>query len=278
MLLFQYPFMLSALALCLLLAGILNAFGHHVVRRGVLFVDLALAQVAALGAAVALLVGLGDSPAASFALSLLFTLLGAALFSWFRSRRILPMEALIGITYAGALAATLVLLERSASGTEELKEMLVGSILTVSPLALAWAAGVSAGAGLLLWLARKPLFQITEDPDRARVLGRRLWAWDLYFYALFGVVVTLSVRLAGVLLVFAFLIVPPLASLLAAEKPWKRITFGWGLGATGCVAGLEASVRLDWAAGPTLVLGFLLLLLLTGFWTALRARAKIGKA
>src|SRR5687768_3469643 len=134
MLLFQYPFMLSALGLCLLLAGILNVFGHHVVRRGIIFVDLALAQTAALGASVALLAGLGeDRPAAAFAVSLGSTFLGALLFAWFGTWKRLPIEALIGVTYAGAMALSLILLERSASGAEEIKEMLVGSILTAPP-------------------------------------------------------------------------------------------------------------------------------------------------
>lgn len=273
MLLFHYPFMLSALALCLMLSGILTAFGHHVVRRGVIFVDLALAQVAALGASVALLMGIGeDRPAAAFLVSLGFTFLGALLFSWFRAWRRLPIEALIGLTYAGALAFTLLLLERSATGTEELKELLAGSILTVSPQELGLAAGVFGAVGLLLWLARRPLFLITEDADAARAEGYSVWTWDLLFYSAFGVVVTLSVKVAGVLLVFAFLVTPSLAGLLAASRPWSRVAFGWGFGAVGCLAGLEASLRLDWSAGPTVAAAFIALLAVTGILTALLRR------
>lgn len=265
MLLFHYPFMLSALALCLMLSGILTAFGHHVVRRGVIFVDLALAQVAALGAAVAVLMGIGeDRPVAAFLVSLAFTFLGALLFSWFRAWHRLPIEALIGLTYAGAMAFTLLLLERSATGTEELKELLAGSILTVSPRELGLAAGAFAGIGLLLWLARRPLFLITEDAGAARAEGYSVWAWDLLFYSAFGVVVTLSVKVAGVLLVFAFLVTPSLAGLLAASRPWARVAFGWAFGAVGCLAGLEASVRLDWSAGPTVAAAFIALLAVTG--------------
>lgn len=273
MLLFQYPFMLSALGLCLLLAGILNVFGHHVVRRGVIFVDLALAQAAALGASVALLAGLGErSPAAAFAVSLAFTFLAALLFAWFGTWRRLPIEALIGITYAGAMAVSLILLERSATGAEEIKEMLVGSILTAPPGQLRLFAAVFGAAAFLVWLARKPVFLITGDAEAAARAGYRVWLWDLLFYALFGLVVTLAVRVAGVLLVFAFLVVPSLASLLAAADPRKRLAFGWALGAAGCLAGLEASLRFDWSAGPAVVAALIALLALTCLLAALRGR------
>ncbi len=273
MMLLQYPFALSALALCLLLTGVLSFFGYHVVRRGVIFVDLALAQVAALGASIGILSGLGEQhPTANFLISLAFTFLGAGLFSWFRGREKLPIEALIGITYAGAMALSLIVLEKSATGSEELKEMLVGSILTVSPAALGLAAGLAAIVAFILWVARKRLFLITENPEAARAQGLKLWLWDCLFYSTFGVMVTYSVRVAGVLLVFAFLIVPSLASILAARSTWRRIAFGWAFGLAGCVLGLEASLRLDWSAGPTIVATFILLLALTGVYSKIRGR------
>ncbi len=277
MLILQYPFALSALALCLMLTAMLSFFGYHVVRRGVIFVDLALAQVASLGACVGIMLGLGEThPAANFALSLAFTFLGALLFSWFRGRKALPIEALIGVTYAGAMAVSLIVLEKSATGSEELKEMLVGSILTISPQTLGIAAAVFAGVALVLGFARKALFLITEHPEEAKAQGYSLWWWDFVFYTAFGVMVTFSVRVAGVLLVFAFLIVPSLASILALPGrdaqggAWKRVAFGWGFGSLGCVAGLEASLRLDWSAGPSIVTAFILLLAATGIFRKLK--------
>lgn len=271
MMILAYPFTLSALALCLLLTGVLSFFGYHVVRRGVIFVDLALAQVAALGASIGIMMGLGEThPTANFMLSLAFTLLGAVLFSWFRYRSKLPIEAMIGVTYAGAMAFSLIVLEKSATGSEELKEMLVGSILTVSPKALGLAAVLAIGVGFLLWLARKPLFMVTEDPQAARDKGMKLWVWDFLFYTAFGVIVTYSVRVAGVLLVFAFLIVPSLASILAVGGKWRRVAFGWAFGTVGCVLGLEASLRLDWSAGPCIVATFISLLVAVGVVTKLR--------
>jgi zinc/manganese transport system permease protein len=271
MMILQYPFALSALALCLLLTGILSFFGHHVVRRGVIFVDLALAQVASLGSCIGILLGVGEEhPAGNFLMSLAFTLLGALLFSWFRGRKRLPIEALIGVTYAGAMALSLIALERSAAGAEEIKEMLVGSILTVSPRSLAWGAALIGAVGAVLAVSGKVLFQITDRPEEAVRAGRRLWLWDFLFYTAFGITVTYSVRAAGVLLVFAFLIVPPLASILAADGAWRRVAFGWGFGAVGCLAGLEASLRLDWSAGPSIVASFILLLAGVGLAARLR--------
>jgi zinc/manganese transport system permease protein len=134
MMLFHYSFMLPALAICLILAGIHTYFGYHIVQRGVIFVDLSLSQIAALGASVAILMGWGENaPFLNFCISLAFTMAGAILFAFLRkSQKAAPMEALIGITYAGAIALSLLVLEKSATGTEHIKEMLVGTILTAS--------------------------------------------------------------------------------------------------------------------------------------------------
>ncbi len=268
MMIFQYHFALTALLLCLALTGIYACLGYHVVRRGVIFVDLSLAQVAALGSSVGVLLGWGEQfPVQNYLMSLTFTLLGALLFVVFRSRRQkVPIEALIGITYAGAIALSLIVLEKSATGTEEIKEMLTGALLTVSPKELLFIAALASGIGLVHWLARRQLLLVTEDPDGARAKGMKIWWWDFVFYATFGLIVTSSVKVAGVLLVFAFLIIPSVAALLAVKGVSRRLAFGWLFGVTGCVGGLELSMRLDWSTGPTIVAVFLVLLV--GTWAA----------
>ncbi len=262
MMIFQYHFALTALLLCLVLTGIYTYLGYHVVRRGVIFVDLSLAQVAALGSSVGVLLGWGEQfPVQNYLMSLSFTLLGALLFVVFRSRRQkVPIEALIGITYAGAIALSLIVLEKSATGTEEIKEMLTGALLTVSPKELMFIAALASGIGVVHWLARRQLLLVTEDPEGARGKGMKLWWWDFIFYATFGLIVTSSVKVAGVLLVFAFLIIPSVAAMMAAKGVARRLLFGWLFGITGCVGGLELSMRLDWSTGPTIVAVFLLLL------------------
>lgn len=263
MLLFHYSFMLPALVFCLILAGIHTYFGYHIVERGVIFVDLSLSQIAALGASVAVLFGWGeDAPTKSFLVSLGFTLAGSVLFAFLRNQKRAPMEALIGITYAGAIAISLLVLEKSATGTEHIKEMLVGTILTVS-----WRDVLQMGlivfvTGVLHFFVRKKLFLISENPEKAIKQGLRVWWWDIVFYATFGIAVTYSVRIAGVLLVFSLLIIPAISALLSVKGTTRRVVFGWGFGIIGCFLGLEASIRSDSAAGPSIIATLLVLMLL----------------
>ena len=264
MMLFHYPFMLPALCVCLILAGIHTYFGYHIVERGVIFVDLSLSQIAALGASVAILLGWGEnSPFLTFCMSLAFTLGGAVLFAFLRkSQNTAPMEALIGISYAGAIALSLLVLEKSATGTEHIKEMLVGTILTVPWKDVAQLGIIVLAVGIIHWLSRKRLFLVSENPDKAVEKKLKLWWWDIVFYATFGVVVTSSVKIAGVLLVFSLLIIPAVTALLSVSGTIKRVVFGWVFGIIGCALGLEVSLRGDFAAGPSIIATLLSLLLL----------------
>ena len=264
MMLFHYPFMLPALCVCLILAGIHTYFGYHIVERGVIFVDLSLSQIAALGASVAILLGWGENaPFLNFCMSLAFTLGGAVLFAFLRkSQNAAPMEALIGISYAGAIALSLLVLEKSATGTEHIKEMLVGTILTVP-----WKNVIQLGiivlvVGIIHLISRKRLFLISENPEKALENKLKLWWWDIVFYATFGIVVTSSVKVAGVLLIFSLLIIPAVTAVLSVAGTVKRVVFGWIFGIIGCALGLEVSLRGDFAAGPSIIATLLALLLL----------------
>jgi zinc/manganese transport system permease protein len=273
MMVLQLPFLQVALVLCLVLVGIHAYLGYHVVRRGVIFVDLALAQMASLGASVAALAGWTSGPAwRPWACSFGFALGGALLFALFRQRRErYPLEALIGITYAGAVALSMILLEKSATGTEEIKEMLVGSLYTVSWGQVLETAGLYAAVGAVHWFARRRFLLISEDAEEARRRGMKVAPWDFLFYATFALVVTSSVRLAGVLVVFALLVLPATAA-LSRPAGAGRIPFGWVFGAVGCVLGLESSARWDWPAGPAVILSLLCLLVLVAGWTTLLGR------
>ncbi len=264
MMLFHYSFMLPALVFCLILAGIHTYFGYHIIERGVIFVDLSLSQIAALGASAAILFGWGEeAPIQSFLVSLGFTLAGSVLFAFLRkSQKKAPMEALIGITYAGAIAVSLLALEKSATGTEHIKEMLVGSIFTVSWRDVLQMGFIVLVTGVLHLFIRKKLFLISENPEQAEKQGIRVWWWDIVFYATFGIVVTYSVRIAGVFLVFSLLIIPAISALLNVTGTTRRVVFGWMFGLIGCILGLEASMRSDSAAGPSIIATLLVLLLL----------------
>jgi len=274
MMLLHYSFMFPALVVCLILAGIHTYFGYHIVRRGVIFVDLSLSQIAALGASVAILLGWGENaPTLAFIVSLAFTLGGAVLFAFLRkSQNAAPMEALIGITYAGAIALSLLVLEKSATGTEHIKEMLVGTILTVS-----WHDVLQLGilvftVGAVHFVVRKNLFLVSEHPLEAENRGVRIWWWDIVFYATFGLAVTSSVKVAGVLLVFSLLIIPAVSAMICVKGTVRRVVFGWLFGIFGCVAGLEASLRLDCAAGPSIITTLLALLILSALAASLIKR------
>jgi zinc/manganese transport system permease protein len=235
MMLFHYSFMLPALFACILLAGIHTYFGYHIVQRGIIFADLSLSQIAALGSSVGLLLGWSeDAPVKSFAMSLAFTLGGAVLFAFLRrSRKIVPMEALIGITYAGAIALSLLALEKSATGTEHVKEMLVGAILTASWRDIVQLGAIVSGVAIIHGLCSRRFFQLSENPDGAAKGKMQLWIWDVLFYATFGIVVTSSVKIAGVLMVFSLLTIPASTAMICSRGALSRIAFGWLFGLIG---------------------------------------------
>ena len=267
---FALPFFQIAAVASIVIVVIHAYLGFHVVRRGVLFVDLALAQMAALGVALSVLLGVEHDETRSYLLALGMTFVGAALFSWLRGRaRNVPLEAFIGIVFATAQAAVFLVLEKSPSGPEHLKETLVGSLFTLSPQHVAVVAGVYAVVGLIHWALRKPFFEITNDPQGARARGRRLFVWDLLFYATFGIVVTLSVQMAGVLLVFGMLVIPAVAGLLATPKPGAALAMGWAFGFVASVVGLLASVSFDMPAAPSMLMALTTLLIVVGIVTGL---------
>lgn len=244
--------------MCLVLTGIHAYLGIHVIAREVVFVDIAMAQIAALGATAAFLVGFELESGASYAFGLSFTLLGALVLSLTRSRkRHVSQEALIGVVYAVSAATAVLLSDRAPHGAEHIRTMLVGNILTVSGSAVVKVATLYGLVGLLHWAGRRPFFMISTDPDRAYREGWRVRLWDFLFYASFGVVVTSSVRVAGVLLVFSYLIVPALAGIvLGGGRPGTRLLIGWVFGTVVSTIGIAASAALDFPTGATVVCAF----------------------
>jgi zinc/manganese transport system permease protein len=260
------PFFRTAVLACLLLAGIHAYLGFHVVRRGVIFVDLALAQMAALGVAVAVVLDRHDNGAMTYALALGMTFVGAACFAWLRSqeRQHVPLEAFIGIVFATAQAAVFLVLEKSPAGPEHLKETLVGALFTIDPRHVLKTAVLYAAVGVAHWLLRRPFFEITTDAEAARRGGRRLFWWDFLFYAIFGFVVTSSVQIAGVLLVFGLLVIPAVAGLMASSRDSVALAVGWVFAFVACLVGLLGSVRWDLPAAPSVLVALSGLLVVLG--------------
>ncbi|MGZ8853949.1 MAG: metal ABC transporter permease, partial [Thermoanaerobaculia bacterium] len=251
-------------------------FGLHVVGRGIIFVDLALAQIAALGIAAAVL--LGADPEHSilpYALAILFTMAGAALFSLtrFRHPRV-PQEAIIGIIYIVAAAAATLVLSRTAAGDEEIKNLLVGNILLVSRAEVLRTFALFAGVGVLHYWLRKKFYLISFDLDEAERQGMSVRMWDFIFYATFGLIVTSFVRIAGVYLVFSYLIVPAVCGALLSSRTAVRLAIGWGVALVAGIGGLVLSTEwasLDLPTGPTIVCLFGLLLVVSGALAMVKA-------
>src|SRR3979411_2704277 len=253
----MFLFLLAPFVASLILTGIHAYLGVHVVERGVIFVDLALAQIAALGATVAILVGMSPHGAGSYWISLAFTFIGAAIFAFARTRRgRIPQEAFIGITYAVASGAAILLMSKATGETEHLKDMLVGNILAVSWGDVRKTALLYGAVGLFHYIFRKKFLQISMNHDKVENLGFNARLWDFAFYASFGFVVTSSVAIAGVLLVFCYLIVPSVGAMLFADRIGPRLAIGWTMGTLVSALGCYLSVQLDTPTGATIVLTF----------------------
>jgi len=253
----MFLFLLAPFVASLILTGIHAYLGVHVVERGVIFVDLALAQIAALGATVAIVVGMDPHGVGSYWISLAFTFIGAAIFAFARTRRgHIPQEAFIGITYAVASGAAILLMSKATGETEHLKDMLVGNILAVSWADVRETALLYGAVGLFHYIFRKKFLLISMNHDKAENLGFNVRLWDFAFYASFGFVVTSSVAIAGVLLVFCYLIVPSVGAMLFAERIGRRLAIGWTMGTLVSALGCLLSVWGDLPTGATIVVSF----------------------
>lgn len=252
-----------------LLPGLLVYLGLHVVERGVIFVDLALAQVAALGVAVAILLGAHpEHDSLPYAMALLFTFIGAAVFALTRFRHVrVPQEAIIGIVYIVCAAACVLVLSRTASGDEEIKNLLLGNILLVTREQVLQTFGLFAAIGGVHFVFRQQFMLLSFDLERALALRMPTRFWDFLFYVSFGFAVTSFVQIAGVYLVFSYLIVPAVCGALLSAGIGARLAIGWAVALAAGVSGLLLSTQwtsMDLPTGPTIVCVFGLLLVLSG--------------
>ncbi|MGD8497061.1 MAG: iron chelate uptake ABC transporter family permease subunit [Gemmatimonadales bacterium] len=256
--------MIAPFVASMLLVAMLSYLGVHIIARGVIFVDLALAQMAALGVTFGLLFHVSPDAPLSYGFALGFTTLGAALFAITREHseeRRVPQEAIIGIVYIVATAAALLIADRTPAGGEAVKDVLVGSLLWVSWPTIGRIAVVYAVVGVIQWLLRDRFLTVSLREDEAEEKGWRIRWWDFLFYGLFGVVITLAVPLAGILLVFTLLVVPAVVAFQFTRSTGALIAISWAVSALAVVAGLATSFHFDLPTGPLMVCTFGLLLL-----------------
>ncbi len=245
-------FLAAPFLMCLILAGIHCYLGLHVLARGVIFVDLSLAQVAALGSSIAILFGFDHHATATYFISLGSTFLAAGLFALARKHEeLFPQEAIIGIVYALASAAVILVVDKTAHGAEHIKDLLVGQVLWVTWSDVLKTAAIYAGVALVHWICRRQLLDASFKKKQ-----KNQAFWDFLFYALFGVVITSSVSVAGVLQVFAYLIVPSVVGSLFFTTIKARLLFGWLLGFGMSLICMILSHWLDLPAGALIVVCF----------------------
>jgi len=245
--------LLAPLAAAVVILLIHAYFGLHIIQREVIFVDLALAQIAALGGTVALLMGAELGSATAYGMSFGFTLLGALIFSFTRlDDSPVPQEALIGITFVVASGAVILLSSFSAEGAEHLQETMTGSLIWVTWPTVAKIALLYAAVALLHFVLRRSFLAVTFAPERVR----HLRTWDFLFYASFGIIITASVQIAGVLMVFSVLVIPAVIAFFYVRTFRAALLVAWAAGAVAIFAGLGLSFSRDLTTGPVLVCSF----------------------
>ncbi|HWP38816.1 MAG TPA: metal ABC transporter permease [Gemmatimonadales bacterium] len=259
--------MAAPFAASMVLVAMLAYLGVHVIAREVIFVDLALAQMAALGATSASLFSIAPDSLTGYAFALGFATLGAFIFAATRTRRErrrVPHEAIIGIVYVIATAASILVADQAPAGAETIKEVLVGSILWVTWPAIGKLTTVYAALAVLHWLLRERFLTISLAEADAERRGWNVRWWDFVFYLLFGIAITLAVPIAGVLLVFTFLVVPAVVAFLFTRRTALLIALSWTSSAVASAVGLGLSFRYDLPTGPLIVCMFGVVLLLAG--------------
>lgn len=253
--------MLPSFVACLVLTGIHAYLGIHVIEREIIFVDLAIAQLASLGAIIGYGIGFDLKSLQAYLSSLLFTFAGAIFFSLSKKIK-LSQEALIGIVYALTTAFSIILLDRIPGEVEHIKYMLVGNILFVEWNEIIKMAVLYSIVGAFHYIFRERFFSLSRKSHEVNGEPKNLFLWDFLFYATFGVVVTSSVKIAGVLLVFTYLIVPAFTSMMLFKKRAQRLIAGWIIGFLGSILGIVSSYNLDLPTGAGIVCAFGIILII----------------
>jgi zinc/manganese transport system permease protein len=256
------PFIQNALIISFILVGIHSYLGSHVVRRGIIFTDLALAQFAVLGSVFGRLIGYEEHSTMLYIISLSSALIASYLFSLIKfDRKDIPVEAMIGIGYAFASAATILVIVKNPESAEEIKNMLVGSILLVSMDTIIQTFILYLFIGAIHFIFKEKIYAVTQ---RTKITHPVFW--DFVFYASLSIVVTSSVQIAGVLLVFSLLVIPAIVSLLLGNRIRQQLIYGWSFGLVAAFLGILFAFNFDFPAGPSIVVVLVIIMLPIYIW------------
>lgn len=249
-----FLFLLTPMVASVLLAGILGYFGTHILARGIIFIDIAIAQIAALGTMVGMLLGIAEESFGVQLISYVFTLLIIGSFAFVKSKDLfIPMEALIGIIYCLGLAVALLLAENIPGGSNYITKTITGNILWVTWDKVFKCGLLFAGIGLIHIFLVKKLIQLSDSRMVDTHIGLEHKLANLLFYITFGIVVVKAVLIGGIFLVFTLLIAPSTAAAMYFQGWKNRIIWSWIIGITGTVTGILLSYSLNISNGPAIV-------------------------
>jgi len=261
------------------LIGIHGYFGIHVLKREIIFIDIAMAQIAAFGVTLAMIFHIESETLSAYLLPLIFVTLAAFVFSSLKYANLrIPLEAIIGISYAVATTAAVIALDLSAGAHEHTKEMLIGSILWVRWSQILKSVIIYSIIGAIHFIFRHKFIPLSEDYQQARQAGMKVHWWDFLFYLTLGITVLCSVQIGGILVVFAFLVMPASISALFARKWLPRILIGWGLGTVVSFLGLYLSWTYDAPSGPAVIIFLAVFLILALLVSAFMKKRKLARA
>jgi len=265
-------FFLPPFIACLALVGIHAYLGIHVIEREIIFIDIALAQIAAVGATMAhIFWNAEENSVLVYVLSLAFTVLAALFFTEVKKRvRQISQEAVIGVSYAIAAAGSLFIFSLAAGSDIHMEHMLTGSILWAKWNYILLCAGVYAGVGLFHYIFRDRFLKVTRDYEGAVREGIKVELWDFLFYLSVGIVVTLAVSIAGVLVVFALLVIPATISAMYSTNWAKRLWIAYGISIVASILGFAFSYIFNFSTGPSVVMFLGLALIFSALTTRKR--------
>ncbi|MCP4723991.1 MAG: metal ABC transporter permease [bacterium] len=247
-------FLAAPIAGCIVMAGILSYFGNHILTRGLIFIDIALAQIAALGTMIGLLMGFTEDTISVEMVSLLFTMIIITIFALTKfEKQVIPQEAIIGIIYGLGLGLAWLIAEKIPGGSNFLTKTITGNILWIT-----WGKVLAFFILFLLiafihYFFRKPFIRISESRKNLPYSIKKVRIYELIFYLTFSIVVVRTVPVGGIFLVFTLLIAPTAIATLFTQKWINRFIWSWIIGIAGSLAGVFVSYNMNISNGPAIV-------------------------